>query len=120
MAKNFVQPGDTIEIVATGTITSGQVVALSHTLGVALGDAVSGETVAVGVEGVFDVPKVSAAVFAAGEKLLWDASAGAFDDSAATPAAGDILGAAVAVRPGLDTETTARVKLTPGNAALTA
>jgi predicted RecA/RadA family phage recombinase len=69
---------------------------------------------------VFEVPKVSAAVFVVGEKLLWDVSAGAFDDSAATPASGDVMGGAVAFRAGANAETTCYVKLTPGNATLTA
>jgi len=54
-----------------------------------------------------------------GEKLVWDTSAGKFDDSAATPASGDITGAAVAVIAGTSSDTTATVKLTPGNATLT-
>jgi hypothetical protein len=44
------------------------------------------------------VPKVSGAVIAQGESLTWDVSAGsgagAFDDNAATPASGDVTGAA--------------------------
>lgn len=98
MATNFVQDGKVIDFTAAGTITSGQVVPLQHAVGIALGDAVSGETVAVAIEGVFTVPKVSAAVIAAGESLTWDvsanASAGAFDDNLATPATGDVTGAA--------------------------
>jgi predicted RecA/RadA family phage recombinase len=119
MAKNFVQPGATIDYVAGGTITSGQVVPLQHAVGIALGDATSGQSVAVAVEGVFTVPKVAAAVFAVGEKLIWDSSAAAFDDSAATPASGDLTGAAIAVVAGLNTETTCTVKLTPGNVTRT-
>lgn len=119
MAKNFVQPGETIDFVAAGTITSGQVVPLQHAVGIALGNATTGQSVAIALEGVFEVPKVAAAVFAAGEKLLWDTSEGAFDDSAATPATGDIMGAVIAVKPGLNTETTCTVKLTPGNATRT-
>jgi len=72
----------------------------------------------VAIEGVFEAPKVSGAVFGVGEKLIWDVSAGAFDDSAATPASGDVTGAAIAMRAGQNNETTCLVKLTPGNAAL--
>lgn len=119
MATNFVQDGATIDYTAAASFISGEVVPLQHCVGIALGAIESGATGAVAIEGVFTVPKVAAAVFAAGEKLLWDASEGAFDDSAATPASGDIMGAVVAVRPGLAAETTATVKLTPGNATRT-
>lgn len=120
MSTNQVQRGDIIDFVTAGAVTVGSVVKMSHTLGVALKAAAgSGETIPVAVEGVFTVPKVSAAVFAVGEKLIWDVSAGAFDDSAATPATGDVTGAAVAVVAGANTETTCVVKLTPGNATLT-
>ena len=120
MTTAFVQPGNVINHTAAGAIAAGAVVELKHCLGVALSAAAApGDVIAVAVEGVFVVPKVSAAVFVVGEKLIWDTSAGAFDDSAATPAAGDITGAAVAWIAGANTETTCTVKLTPGNATLT-
>ena len=52
------------------------------------------------------VPKVSGAVFVQGEKLIYDVSAGAFDDSAATPATGDVSGCCVAMAAGANGETT--------------
>lgn len=118
MATNFVQKGDVINYVTTGAVASGAVVPLQHAVGVAQSAAAaSGESIALALEGVFTVPKVSAAVFAVGEKLIWDTSAGAFDDSSATPATGDLTGAAIAVEAGANGETTCKVKLTPGNAA---
>lgn len=126
MAKNFVSDGDVIPWTnATGnTVPSGRLIAMGHILGVALVDIPNGASGSVAIEGVFAVPKVSAAVFAQGEKLVFDVSAGsgvgAVDDSSATPAAGDITGGAVAWLPGLNEETTATIKLTPGNATLTA
>ena len=94
-------------------------VALKHCIGIAITDIANGETGAVAVKGKFTVPKVSGAVFAQGEKLIWDSSAGAFDDSSATPATGDITGGVVAAGAGANGETTATVILTPGNATLT-
>lgn len=119
MAQNFVSDGDVIPWTNTSgaAVASGQVVAIGHTLGVALVAIAIGATGSVAVEGVFTVPKVPAAVFVQGEKLVWDASASAFDDSAAAPAAGDITGGAVAWSAGSDGQTTAMVKLTPGNTA---
>ena len=122
MATNYVSDGNVINWTnGTGSaVSSGDVVATGHCIGVALVDIANGATGSVAVEGVFAVPKVSAAVFTQGEKLIWDASASAFDDSAATPATGDITGGAVAWIAGANAETTCTVKLTPGNAIKTA
>lgn len=122
MATNYVSDGNVINWTnGTGSaVSSGDVVATGHCIGVALVDIADGATGSVALEGVFIVPKVSAAVFTRGEKLIWDASASAFDDSAATPATGDITGGAVAWIAGANTETTCTVKLTPGNATKTA
>lgn len=122
MATNYVGKGDTIQY-SNGTgsaISANDVVVLGHSIGIALEDIADGASGSVAVEGVFTAPKVSAAVFTQGEKLIWDASAGAFDDSAATPATGDITGGVVAWIAGANTETTCTVKLTPGNATKTA
>ena len=100
MATNFIQPGEVIDWTnGTGSaVASGAVVAIGQMLGVALVGIANGATGSVQIKGVFEVPKVSGAVIAAGESLVWDVSAGAFDDNAATPATGDISGApAVAV-----------------------
>lgn len=93
MARNFQQEGDVFTITAAANLTSGQVVRTGNTLGVALMDIANGATGQVARRGVFVVPKVSAAVIAQGESLLWDASAAAFDDNLATPATGDVTGA---------------------------
>jgi predicted RecA/RadA family phage recombinase len=127
MAKNFVTDGKVIPWTNTSgaDVVSGQVVKVGSNLGVCLVNIVSGAVGSVALEGVFSgVPKVSAAVFAQGEKLVFDVSAngalGAFDDSAATPATGDITGAAIAWVAGANTETTCTIKLTPGNTTVTA
>lgn len=105
-------------------VVSGQLVKQANTLVIAAQDIADGAVGQVYVEGVFSgVPKVSAAVFVFGEKLVWDISAntnaGAFDDSAASPATGDVTGAAIAWVAGANGETTCTIKLTPGNATLT-
>lgn len=95
MATNYQQPGEVIDWTnATGTaVDSGAVVRVGNILGVALVDIANGASGSVQIQGVFRVPKVSAAVIAQGESLTWDASARAFDDNAATPATGDVTGA---------------------------
>lgn len=94
MADTYVSAGEVIDWTnGTGSaVSAGAVVKVGATLGVALVDIASTATGAVAVTGVFTVPKVSGAVIAAGERLVWDVSATAFDDSAATPATGDVSG----------------------------
>lgn len=125
MATNFEQPGAVIQWTnGTGSaVSSGQVVKIGNILGVCLVDIANGASGSVAIEGVFSgVPKVSGAAFAQGEKLIFDVSAGsgvgAFDDSAATPATGDVTGAAIAWAAGTDGQTTCTIKLTPGNTAV--
>lgn len=123
--KNAVSDGNTISYTNGGgsTIPGGRLVATGHTLGVAVADIPAGATGTLRISGAIAAPKVSAAVFAVGEKLVFDISAGggvgAFDDSAATPAAGDLTGAAIAAKAGANGETSCEVILTPGNATLT-
>lgn len=115
MATNYIQPGETINWTnGTGSaVVSGQVVAIGQIIGVALVDIASTASGSVGIKGVYSVPKVTAAVIAAGESLVWDVSAGKFDDNLATPATGDISGqAAVAVEAAGSSATTLKVLLT--------
>lgn len=115
MANNYLKPGNIIDWTnGTGTaVVSGQVVVIGKLLGVALVDIANGASGSVQIEGVFSVPKVSAAVIAAGENLTWDVSAGAFDDNAATPATGDVTGPpAVAIEAAGNGVTTLKVKFT--------
>ena len=95
MAKNYVQEGKIIDWTnGTGAaVVSGQVVVVGQILAVALEDIADSASGPVRIKGVFNVPKVSAAVIAQGESLTWDVSEAAFDDNAATPAAGDVTGA---------------------------
>jgi len=115
MANNFVQTGDVIDWTnGTGAAkVSGQVVVVGKLLGVALVDIAAGAIGSVAISGVYRVPKVSAAVIAAGENLTWDVSAAAFDDNAATPATGDVTGPpAVAIEAAGAGVTTLKVKFT--------
>lgn len=122
--KNAVSDGNTITYTNGGgsTIASGTVVKTGHILGVAIADIPAGKDGTLQITGSVTAPKVAAAVFTAGEKLVWDVSAnagaGAFDDSLASPATGDLTGAAVAFAAGANNETTCTVVLTPGNATL--
>jgi len=113
MATNYIAAGDVINVVAGATYAAGDVVKVNKILGVAVADITSGATGPVQITGVFECPKLSTAVIAAGESLTWDVSAGNFDDSAATPATGDVTGAAaVAVEAAGNGTTTVKVRFT--------
>lgn len=119
MATNYIQGGSVMDYVNnTGAdIASGDVVVIGNLIGVSLTDipnTTPNSVGAVALDGVYEVPKVSAAVFVQGEKLIYDVSAGAFDDSAATPATGDVSGCCVAMAAGSNGETTCKVKLNVG------
>ena len=79
-----------------GPVTSGTVVVVGDNLGVAAVDLADGESGSVHVDGAHEGPKVSSAVIAQGEEVIWDVSAGAFEDKNHTPATGDISKGAVA------------------------
>jgi predicted RecA/RadA family phage recombinase len=120
MTDKYVQRGEVVTWTNSGSaVAAGAVVKMQNMVGVALTDIGAGASGSVAIEGVFTVPKASGAVFVQGEKLLWDVSAGNFDDSAATPATGDVMGAVVAMAAGANGETTCTVKLTPGNTTVT-
>ncbi|MEX2648152.1 MAG: DUF2190 family protein [Alphaproteobacteria bacterium] len=116
MATNKVQEGKTLTYSNSSgsAIASGDVVVVGEQIGVAVADIPDEASGVLAMEGVFNLPKVSGAVIAAGEEVIWDASAGAFDDNAATPATGDVSGCCVAWEGAGDGVTTIAVKLNVG------
>lgn len=113
LSTNYIQDGDVIQYTAGATHAAGDVIKMGGTLGVALVDLVSGQTGSVAIQGVFELPKVTGAVIAQGESLVWDVSAGKFDDNLATPASGDVSGAsAIAWEAAGNGVTTLAVRLT--------
>ena len=114
MATNYIQAGEVIDYTAGADISSGDVVVVGNLVGVAITDIADGEVGAVGISGVWELPKVSAAVIGAGETVNYDVSAGEFDDNAATPATGDLTGGCVAVEAAGNGDTTVKVKINVG------
>lgn len=97
--RNFVQPGQSLDYTnGTGSdIKSGDTVKMGAVIGVASGDIPDGETGAVVVEGVFELPKVTGTSWSMGDPLVWDESNGAFHKrSTVTKATGDVDGVAFA------------------------
>lgn len=125
MANNFTQDGNVIDWTNGGTaVSSGDVVVIGSNgdalIGIALVDIANGASGSVAIDGVCEVPKVDAAVIGIGEYVMWDSSAGAFDDNAAVAAAGDVSDGAIAMESkGATTGETIKVKLTgrPGTLA---
>lgn len=75
MAKNYIQPGEVLDHVATAARTSGVAFLIGVRLGVPITDGAIGETIAVKVKGVFNLPKVTANVVTQGALLYWDDTA---------------------------------------------
>jgi predicted RecA/RadA family phage recombinase len=116
--KNYVQPGNVIDIVAAAVLTSGTAVVFGNSLAIPVSDAAIGDTIAAHIEGVFELPKLSTAVYTAGQSLRWDVSTAQF--STATAATGDLEGCAIAVAAAGNGTATVMAKLLPGNASVTA
>lgn len=61
--KNFVQNGNSLDLVASTSYSSGDIVIEGNLVGVAVTDIASGETGAVSVSGVYEFTKESAALW---------------------------------------------------------
>ncbi|MCA8932077.1 MAG: DUF2190 family protein [Rhodospirillaceae bacterium] len=116
MAKTFVQDGKSLPWTnGTGSdLSSGDPVVIGEQIGILAVDIANGASGTVYMEGVFTVPKVSAAEIGQGESVIWDASEGAFEDSLATPATGDVSGCCAAWAAAAAGTTTVQVKLNVG------
>ncbi len=74
--KNFIQRGDVITITApAGGLTSGQGVLIGNLFGVATKTAAEDESVEIATVGVYELPKLTSAVIAAGARVAWDDTA---------------------------------------------
>lgn len=96
MAKNFIQPGDTLTIPAPSAVLSGGVVIAGDIKGIAQGDAATGSPVNVVTVGVWRLPKVGANSFGLGARVYHASASGL----ATTTASGNtLLGVAVEAAP---------------------
>lgn len=80
--KNSVQPGDHLTVTAPAAVASGGAVLLGALFGVAVHEAASGESVTIDLRGVYDLPKATGSAWTVGERIYWDATAGAATDVA--------------------------------------
>jgi predicted RecA/RadA family phage recombinase len=74
--KNYVQKGEIITVTAPADCKSGDPVAVGSIFGVACYDAANGTDVELNTDGVFDLPKVTTDVIAAGDRVYYDSAAG--------------------------------------------
>lgn len=116
MATNFLNQGDTIDVVATAAVTSGTPIAVGALAAVPLTTAAIGARFAARVEGVFSAPKAAGAAFTVGARVNFRPSTNSF--TLATAVAGDLIGAGVAVEAAAAGDTTAVVRLSPGVATI--
>lgn len=118
--KNFIQPGNVIEVpAAAANVTAGQVVAIGSLLAVANSGAASGQPYNATLSGVFEVPKVAGAAWTLGQTLMWKAASGAFA-AVGSAVSGDVTGAGVsafAAAGSADTKALVRFAGIPGTVA---
>lgn len=110
MTTKFIQPGHTLDHVAGSAISSSDVVEMGNLVGVAKSDIANGDTGAVMVDGVFELPKATGSAWNQGDVLDWDTSATEFGKGI-TPATGDITGCAIAAEDAASGDATGKVLL---------
>lgn len=104
--KNYVTPGENLQVPAPEAVTSGTMVVIGAIFGVANSDAANGADVVITRRGEFTLPKLSAQAWAIGDLVYWDAG----NDRCTTVSSGNtLIGAATAVA--ANPSTTGRVLL---------
>ena len=97
--KNFIQPGQTLTVVAPYAVTGGQGVQVGALFGVAAHDALQGTPVEIVRTGVIALSAVTADTGATGEKAYWDNAARRVTKTATNNL---LVGALVASKSGTD------------------
>lgn len=72
--RNYIQPGNVLEVPAPANVSSGDGVLVGTLFGVAAFSALQGDTVSVQVVGVFELPKLDAQAWTVGAAIYWDAT----------------------------------------------
>lgn len=74
--KNYVAAGDTVPFVASGAVSSGDVVVSGQLVGIATTDVADTETGNMKLSGVFEVPKTASQAWSLHAAVYWDSSEG--------------------------------------------
>jgi predicted RecA/RadA family phage recombinase len=104
--KNWVQPGDYIDIVAAGTLVAGQFFQSNGLRGVVTNGVTTGQQTTVCTRGVFTLPKNTGEPWAVGALLYWDTANNRFT----TTVASNVL-AGFAAAAALTADTTGKVAI---------
>ena len=104
--RTYLQPGDTIDVVATGPVSSGSFQVVGKMFGFAESAAIAGETYALKVTGVFEASKAAGDAPAQGADLYWSAANSNF-----TTTAGSNLRVGTAAYPAAGADVTVKLRL---------
>ena len=106
--KNFLQPGNALQLPAPYAVASGAGALIGAIFGVASVDAASGDVIAFNVEGVYSLPKAASQAWSVGAKVYWDNGA----KVCTTVVTGNtLIGAAVEAVGGTASDTLGKVRL---------
>lgn len=83
-----VNDGATALVTLSGTVSKGGVYEGTGAIGIYLEDGVSGDTVAIALQGEYTLTKETGVVFAVGDLLFWDATNNRLDKTATNLYAG--------------------------------
>ena len=89
--KNYVQKGNSLDLIASQAYSSGDIVIENKLVGVAVTDIASGEVGAVCVNGVYEFTKEASATLAQGDIAYYDSSTKKLDDNTSNPAVGFVV-----------------------------
>lgn len=112
--RNFVAPGDNIEVTAPAAVLSGAGVLIGSLFGVATMDAAINTPVVISTQGVFDLPKAPSQAWTVGQVVHWDTATNRATNVATTPPRP--IGMCVRPVPGGATDIIGRVRLNGINA----
>ena len=116
--KNQYQDGRIVDHVLAADCASGDVIVKGTLIGIAITGGKAGDTIALAIEGVFALKKLSTAVITDGmAALIWNISAKQV--IVASAATGDVAGFGVAIGAYGNGTPEALVKLTPGRGTVT-
>jgi predicted RecA/RadA family phage recombinase len=107
MAKNFIQPGETVTLAAPAGVSSGDLIVVGNLAGVCAHDAAAGAEVEVTVSGVWELPKATGTAIFQGASVWWSTG----DENVKAATATGLWPIGVAVRAAGSADTTVRVRL---------
>jgi predicted RecA/RadA family phage recombinase len=109
--KNYIQPGDRIDVTAPAAVVDGQLVRVGVLAGVAVHDAASGAPLVIATEGIYDVTKAGSQAWTVGQ-AIYGVGTTTLTATTATTTGNIFLGVAVLPVGSGAGETVGRIRLT--------